>query len=198
MIMTARPTLDDLGWPVLTERLTLRRARPADADIVFTYRRLEPVGRWLTRIQTDREEWEREWHARGPTTIVVERDGTLIGDTRIVPEDAHSQAEVESRARGVQAELMWAFDPAHQGNGYGTEAVRALIEIAFRDLRMRRLVAFCYTANEPSWRLMERVGMRRESVMIAGTLHRDGSWHDFFGYALLANEGQRQRRRDLE
>ena len=62
----------------------------------------------------------------------------------------------------VQAALGWAFHPDHAGHGYATEAVRELLRVCFDDLRLRRVTADCFADNEASWRLMERVGMRRE------------------------------------
>lgn len=181
-----RHPLDDLSWPVRTERLTLRRGRPDDAAAVFAYRSLGEVGRWLTRIQTDPHAWEENWAQRLSTTVVAECGGELIGDMRLVIQDAHAQGEVQPRAVGVEAELMWAFDPDWRGQGYATEAVACLIRLAFDELGLRRLVAFCFSDNTPSWRLMERVGMRREGHSRASTLHRDGTWKDFLSYGLIA------------
>jgi RimJ/RimL family protein N-acetyltransferase len=188
MDRVSHPTLDDLSWPVRTARLTLRRGRPDDAGAVFAYRRLEPVGRWLTTVQTDLAAWERNWRVRLPSTVVVQHAGRLIGDTRIVIEDAHAQFEVAARGSGVEAELMWAFHPTAHGQGFATEAVAELIRIAFAELGLRRLTAHCFADNAPSWRLMERVGMRREGHSIASTLHRDGTWRDLYSYGLLAGE----------
>jgi RimJ/RimL family protein N-acetyltransferase len=183
-----RPTLDDVSWPLRTQRLTLRRARPDDLGAVFAYRRLEPVGRFLTTVQTDLAGWERSWRARTPSTIVVEHDGQVIGDTRIVVEDAHAQSEISAHGVATEAELMWAFNPTAHGQGFATETVGELIRISFAEFGLRRLVAHCYADNEPSWRVMERVGMRREAHEIASTLHRDGTWRDFYHYGLLASE----------
>jgi RimJ/RimL family protein N-acetyltransferase len=183
-----RPSLDDVRWPLHTARLTLRRGRPEDAEGVFAFRRLEAVSRWLTRVQTDPFAWAREWNERVTSTIVVECDGALIGDTRVVIRDAHAQGEVADRAVGVEAELMWAFHPDWTGRGYATEAIEGLVRIAFTELGLRRLVALCFADNEPSWRLMERVGMRREGHDVAATLHRDGTWCDFLHYALLPSD----------
>jgi RimJ/RimL family protein N-acetyltransferase len=88
----------------------------------------------------------------------------------------------------VQAEIGWCIDPAVQGQGYATEAVRELIRIAFEELGLRRLVAHCFAANKASWRLMERVGMRREVYTVKESLHRSGEWMDGMSYALLAEE----------
>ncbi len=80
------------------------------------------------------------------------------------------------------------LDPRHQGQGYGTEAVRALLGLCFGPLGLRRVTAGCYAGNERSWRLMERVGMRRETHTVQEALSRSGAWVDGLGYALLAEE----------
>ena len=55
---------------------------------------------------------------------------------------------------------------------------------------------FCFADNEPSWRLMERVGMRRELYAVRESLHRSGAWLDGLGYALLADEWRSRRTPD--
>jgi len=121
-------------------------------------------------------------------SVVVVLDGAVIGDLMVAVEDAWAQAEVAEQARGVQAELGWVFHPDHTGRGYATEAVRALLRLCFTDLRLRRVTANCFAGNEASWRLMERVGMRRELYTVRESLHRSGAWLDGIGYALLADE----------
>jgi RimJ/RimL family protein N-acetyltransferase len=121
-------------------------------------------------------------------TLVVELAGVVIGDLMIRVEDAWAQVEVKEQARGVQAELGWVLDPGHQGKGYATEAVRALLGLCFDALGLRRVTAGCYAPNEASWRLMERVGMRCEVHTVRDSLHRSGEWVDALGYALLADE----------
>jgi RimJ/RimL family protein N-acetyltransferase len=103
-------------------------------------------------------------------------------------EDAWAQAEVADQARGVQAELGWVLHPDHAGNGYATEAVRGLIRLCFEDLGLRRVTANCFADNVASWRIMERLGMRRETYTVRESLHRTGDWLDGMGYALLAEE----------
>ncbi len=83
------------------------------------------------------------------------------------------------------------FDPAHAGRGFATEAVRAAVDVCFGPLGLRRVEANCFADNERSWRLMERIGMRREVHVLGESLHRDGTWRDGFGYALLATEWPR-------
>lgn len=179
-----------LPWPRRTDRLLLRPVTKDDFEAVWLIRRQEPVSRWMTSLSDDRDRFfELMADAdRMAKTLVIERDGRVIGDLMLAPEHAWAQAEVADQAEGVQAEIGWCLDPAAGGQGYATEAVRELIRIAFEELGLRRLVANAFAANEPSWRLMERVGMRRELYAVRESLHRSGEWMDGISYALLADE----------
>jgi RimJ/RimL family protein N-acetyltransferase len=178
-----------LPWPRHTERLTIRPVTEDDFEPMWQIRRQESVGRWMTALSTDWGEFlEEAKKERMGKTLVIERDGVLIGDLMISPEDPWAQTEVADRAKGVQAEIGWCIDPAVQGRGYATEAVLELIRLGFEELGLRRLVAHCFAANEASWRLMERVGMRREVYTVKESLHRSGEWMDGMSYALLAEE----------
>ncbi len=182
--------LDAVAWPVRTDRLSLRPATADDLEATWQFRRLESVSRWLTSAPSTVEDYRTKFvdPARLATTLVVELRGTVIGDLMLRVEDAWCQSEVKEQARGVQAELGWVLHPDQAGHGYATEAVGELIRICFEHLRLRRVVANCFAANETSWRLMERVGMRRELHAVAESLHRSGEWLDGLGYAILAEE----------
>lgn len=183
-----------LTRPLRTERLTLRPATRADADATWAYRRLDGVSRWLTSRPDDAEEYREHFAdpARLAVTAVIQLGhdpaGPVIGDLMLRREDAWGQREVEDQAVGTQAEIGWSLHPAHTGHGYATEAVRALLRVAFEDHGLRRVVANCFYDNEPSWRLMERLGMRRETHAVRDSLHRSGEWLDSLAYALLAEE----------
>ena len=182
--------LDEISWPVRTERLSIRPAVADDLDAVWRVRRIESVSRWITTAPATREEFRVYFEDPGrlAKTLVVELDGLVVGDLMLAIEDAWSQSEVAAQARGVQAELGWCIDPGYGGRGYATEAVRALMRICFEHLGLRRVTANTFADNEPSWRLMERVGMRRELHTVRESLHRSGEWLDGLGYALLADE----------
>ncbi|MCW2855706.1 MAG: GCN5-related N-acetyltransferase [Marmoricola sp.] len=189
-MITCMRAMSELEWPKQTERLRLRPTVEADLDALWAIRRQESVGRWMTESSQDRD----AFHARLMVpdhlakTITLELEGRIIGDLMIAVEDAWSQGEVRDQARGVQAELGWCLDPAVEGHGYGTEAATELIRICFAELGLRRVTAACFADNEPSWRLMERIGMRREAHNVADSLHRDGRWLDGFVYAVLHDE----------
>jgi RimJ/RimL family protein N-acetyltransferase len=191
--MAAR--LDQIAWPVRTERLSLRPAVKADLDATWRFRSNDAVTQWMTSATTSREEYRARFEDPGrlAQTLVIELDGEVVGDLMLKIEDAWAQAEVAEQARGVQAELGWCLDPEHAGRGYATEAVAALIRLCFEDLGLRRVTANCFADNEASWRLMERLGMRREIHTLRESLHRSGEWLDGMGYALLADEWRDRR-----
>jgi RimJ/RimL family protein N-acetyltransferase len=179
-----------LPWVVVTERLSLRPGSVEDAEATWEYRRLPRVAEWLTEIPHNLATYRATFEDPGrlATTVLVELEGRVIGDFMLRVGDAWAQVEVADGGRNSQAELGWVLDPRFTGNGYATEAVQALLRVCFEDLGVRRVTATCFLGNESSWRLMERVGMRRETHAVAESLHRSGRWLDTVGYALLADE----------
>ena len=184
--------LSAVSWPNYTARLTIRPAIPADADGTWRFRCLPGVDQWLSSRSTTLDEYRTKFTDpdRLSKMLVVELDGAVIGDLMVAVKDAWAQSEVQDQARGVQAELGWCLDPAHHGHGYGTEAVAELLRICFADLGLRRVTASCFADNTASWRLMERLHLRREQHTMRESLHRSGQWLDGYGYALLADEWQ--------
>lgn len=190
--------LTSVAWPLRTARLSIRRAIAEDVSPTWAWRRLPEVGEWISRAPADFETYQAQFTdpARLAVLLVIELDdpadpddrGRLIGDVMVRVEDGWAQAEVADDARGTQAELGWTLDPAFRRRGYATEAVRAVIGACFGPLGLRRVHAGCFAANEPSWRVMERLGMRREEHSRGTGLHRSGVWLDGMDYALLAEE----------
>ena len=166
-----------LERPLRTERLTLRPGTARDADPTWSYRRLDSVNEWLTGRPDDLDGYRERFTepARLAATVVVVLGHDVIGDFMLRREDAG-------------AELGWVLDPTVTGHGYATEAVRELLRHCFEDLGVRRVTASCFLGNEASWRLMERVGMRRELHAVRDSLHRSGRWLDTVGYAILDEE----------
>jgi RimJ/RimL family protein N-acetyltransferase len=189
-VSAASSPLAAVSRPVRTARLLLRPATPDDLEASWAFRRLDAVVYWLTSGPRTLEEYRAVFEApqRLAKLIIVELDGAVIGEVMATVEDGWAQAEVAEQARGTQAELGFVFDPGYAGHGYATEAVRELIRICFTELGLRRVTASCFAGNEASWRLMERVGMRRELYTVRDSLHRSAGWVDGMGYALLAEE----------
>jgi RimJ/RimL family protein N-acetyltransferase len=172
---------------VSTARLTLRRATVDDADAVLTYRGSPLVTEWLGSPPQDFHE-RFVAPERLDLLLVIERDSVVIGDLMVKITDAWAPPQLAEQAKGIQAELGWALRPEETGKGYATEAVEAVLRLCFEDLCLHRVTADCFVGNVPSYRLMERVGMRREQHAVKDALHPSGEWMSGYGYALLAEE----------
>jgi RimJ/RimL family protein N-acetyltransferase len=192
IIESVTANIADVRWPICTKRLLIRPAELSDLEATWRFRKIPAVSEWLSSATTEFDVYRAKFEdpARLSHTLVFELDGLVIGDLMLRVEDGWAQAEVADRAKAVQAELGWCIDPAYSGHGYASEAVSALIEVCFTTLGLRRITANCFADNTASWRLMERLGMRRELYTVRESLHRSGEWLDGMGYALLVDEWQ--------
>src|SRR5262249_29626138 len=80
----------------------------------------------------------------------------------------------------------YAFAP-HNGRGYMTEGLRTVISRAFGGLRLHRLEANIQPKNEPSRRLVQRLGFRCEGFS-PRYLKISGKWRDHERWAITAEE----------
>ncbi|MBM3561681.1 MAG: GNAT family N-acetyltransferase [Alphaproteobacteria bacterium] len=93
--------------------------------------------------------------------------------------------------RGVsQAATLgyWMGEP-YAGKGFMTRAVRAACAYAFEKRGFHRIEAACLPTNEPSKRLLERVGFKQEGYA-RSYLNINGQWRDHLLYALLETDPQ--------
>jgi ribosomal-protein-alanine N-acetyltransferase len=88
------------------------------------------------------------------------------------------------------AELGYSLLSSARGYGYATEAVRLLCDEAFSSTSLRRLEAACVLENEPSRRLLARLGFTRVRLQRSGAVVR-GRAVDILIFQM---EGQRWRR----
>lgn len=186
---------EQVAWPVRTERLTIRPVTPHDFGRLFEIRAIPEVTHWLTGRPTSYEDYVDRYGtpARLGSTLVVELDGTIIGDLFLGVEAPYTQVEVRDQAEGSQAAMGWLLDPAYIGQGYATEAAAEVLRICFEDLGLRRVVAGAFAGNVASLRVMARLGMRIEGRTLRGSLHRDLGWVDGVEAAILAEEWRAKR-----
>lgn len=131
---------------------------------------------------------------KNPVTLAVTRrdTGRIIGSTGV-----H-----DVRPETANAETGYWIAKDHTRQGFGTEACRHTISWAFRaqtqgGLGLRRLRAFCSDQNEPSRRLLDSLGIRREVDQ------RDDYWVDGFGpttrlgWGVMADEWDGEHHRSL-
>jgi RimJ/RimL family protein N-acetyltransferase len=88
----------------------------------------------------------------------------------------------------TEAMIGYVFDPAYGGHGYASEAVLAMVAVAFEELGIHRLTAGCFADNLASVRILEKARMRREQHGVEDSWHAELGWVDGYTYGLLADE----------
>lgn len=90
-------------------------------------------------------------------------------------------------------EIGYVFNPMYYGNGYATESCRAILSYGFEELKARRIIAMCNPENTASWKVLERLNMRREGHLFKNIFFkydekRNPIWNDTYEYAMLLDE----------
>jgi [ribosomal protein S5]-alanine N-acetyltransferase len=78
----------------------------------------------------------------------------------------HYRFAAEAELGAGDLEIGYRLRKAAWGKGLATEGSRSLIRKAFADTRTTRVVAMALAANVASWRVMEKIGMRRASEFV--------------------------------
>jgi ribosomal-protein-alanine N-acetyltransferase len=79
-------------------------------------------------------------------------------------------------------------DKAHEGQGYVTEAVKAVLGFIFEHLKAHRVRLECDDTNVRSWRVAERCGMVKEGHIRENKKNADGTLSGTLHYGLLKRE----------
>lgn len=129
--------------------------------------------------------WFESVQQRADTVIFAIRlaeDDRLIGSCQL-----HGISHVH-RAAELQIRIG---TPALRGKGHGTDAVRLLLDFAFRDLNLRRVYLHVFCDNAAAVRVYEKAGFVREGLL-RGAAYVDGKYLDVLVMAILREEYDRQ------
>lgn len=171
-----------------TERLILREYEQSDWPAVLAYQsdplylryyhwteRSEPdVRAFVQRFVDQQHERPRLRYA---FAVTLRPDGRLIGNCNI-------------RVDAVDAcagEIGYEFASEVWGQGYATEAARAVVAFGFDTLKLHRVSAHCVADNAGSARVMEKLGMQFEGRLRENEWYKDRYW-DTLLYGILENE----------
>ncbi|MCL2528041.1 MAG: GNAT family N-acetyltransferase [Defluviitaleaceae bacterium] len=153
----------------------------SDPDIMM-YRRGEPRSEAEVRDYLD---WaitnaEADPCSNFEYAITLKENGNLIGAATFmnVPD---------------YPEIGWTIHRDYWRQGYGTEMGIAMLRLGFETLRIHRIIAGCNAENQASYKIMERLGMRREGHFIKAQLGNsalNNKWCERYLYAILREEWQ--------
>ena len=196
-----------VAYPVRTARLLLRPLGEDDVEDVVAYRGRSDVCRWvpfepmsrnevLDRIRSSLGQLTEEGQA---LTAGVELPAAEARDA-VVDRQAHRRGSVIGdvvliwrNREHATGEIGYVFHPDYSGQGFATEAVRAVLDIAFETYRLHRVTARIDARNAASLRLAERVGMRREAHLVENEWFK-GEWSDEIDFAMLQREWLSERK----
>lgn len=173
------------NFMIRTDRLLIRIPEMKDKEDFFVYRSMPEIHKyqsWRPKLISEIEEFINKNVTVYPNTehtwlqlAICLNEGQMIGDIGI-----HFLED-------NQIEIGYTLSPKYQGNGYASEAVKAVINYAFSEWQKHRIIASVDPDNIHSVKLLERVGFRREAHFIK-SFRMDDQWYDDCIYAILEDE----------
>lgn len=150
-----------------SQRLIYRGIAESDAQLIVQWRSNPNNYQWFFRQQPITKEEHLSWFANylGDASrydfMVISTEGAPIGTVGI--------ANIENGS----CEISYMIgDPDARGKGYATEAVRAMCDLAFQELRLHTVEARILPENEASLAVAHSAGFIVEEVV--ARIHRDG------------------------
>lgn len=168
-----------------TEHLILRPIALGDSQAIFAYRSDAETNKYQNWIPKNLED-VNTFISKNPAAfdipdtwyqlvIVVKEFETLIGDVGIHFIDEY------------QCEIGCTLSKAYHGKGFATEALKAVFDYLFIQLKKHRIMVSIDPRNLDSIRLINRLGFRKEAHFIESMLIH-GEWTDDVIYAKLRSE----------
>lgn len=175
--------------PLLTDRLELRQLRPDDLDTWAALEADPDVVRYLyIDVQTRRQSADRLAAAIPRVSFETEHDALQLAACRRDTGEMAGYVLLAWTSRLHRSgEVGWIIGPAHAGQGFATEAARALLAVGFELLGLHRIVARADARNVASIRVMQRLGMRLEAHLVQNEWVK-GEWTDEVIGAILGDE----------
>src|ERR1700674_1600475 len=165
-----------------TDRLLLRPHILADAPELARLAGAHEVAATTLRIPhpysvADAEAFISEWQGaadeRVAFAIVLRENFAFLGGTGLRVEKEHRHAELG----------YWIGTP-YWGNGYATEAARAVLRYGFEVLNLHRIHASHFSGNAASGNILRKIGMKHEGRLPQHIL-KWGKYVDLELYGML-------------
>ncbi|MFZ2964219.1 MAG: GNAT family N-acetyltransferase [Rhodoglobus sp.] len=165
----------------------LRRLAEPDVDDVLAWMSDPEVARYQLYEPRNREQVAEHIAKAMAATVLGEKDDwvefAIQFDDRVIGLLYFTISSLEDRT----GEIGWALTRAHQGQGFATEAARAVLGLAFGELGMHRVYAELDPRNDASIALCLRLGMRHEAHFVEHMMFK-GAWADTGIYGILERE----------
>ena len=170
---------------ITTQRLVLRQPKETDARFFHEYStdpHVAPSAGWgMHNTMKDSLSMLKEFATvDGVWAIVDKLTNRMIGMIGLVDDPKRSNPKSKM--------LGYALDENFWGQGFATEASRAVIDYGFNALNLELISAHLYTYNQRSKKVLAKCGFRLEGVLRKTTLTADGQYLDEACYSLTIQE----------
>lgn len=174
-----------MDYSIETPRLYIRPIGVKDAADIFEYCRNEQVGYnagWKAHenVEETLRLMEVVFMREHVFGIELKETGKLIGSLGLVDDPKRANPNVKM--------LGYSLGEAYWGNGYMTEAARALLRYGFEVLELDLISAYCYPFNERSKKVLRKLGFVYEGRLALCEITYTGEVLDNECYALKRRE----------
>lgn len=111
--------------------------------------------------------------------IIAEKENEDVGLGTVILSD------IDYRNGTAQAHIK--MDKNARKQGYGTDALKTILEYAFNEMRLNCVYANVLAYNEPSQKLFEKLGFQRDGIL-RSRVFKAGKHVDMYAYSLLKGE----------
>jgi len=176
----------ELATPILeSQRIHLRPAKLSDFENIKSYRQDPENCRYIRSSEDDEhtykiveqlaKPWKLEHDFWNGLVICMVGSDDVVGEIVFKIEDWQNQ----------RAEIGYRLNDSVAGKGICTEAAKLLITHLFTEIGFFKVVAKCDPRNTASYRVMEKLGFKREAFFKDHYLMGE-EWTDQYDYGLLA------------
>ncbi|MEM7029345.1 MAG: GNAT family N-acetyltransferase [Chloroflexota bacterium] len=167
-IITKRLTLEPLTLDDVQAIYKIAQDKESIEDFQYVAHSLDDVKRWL----------EPSYHSPEELTWVIHKQTRVMGLFEVGLEAEYSDVKTNV------CRIGYFFDYKEHNQGYGTEALRGVVDWLFNHTSIERIEAGVTLHNVSSYRILEKVGFTREKI-VEGNWKWYGQVYDSAYYYLL-------------
>jgi len=171
---------------ITTERLIIRNFKTNDSNDLYEY---------LSDIETYKYEPGKPITMETAKDLCVERskNNSFLAvqlNNKVI---GHIYFNQIAPKKLLTWETGFIFNKKYQRKGYATESLKAVIEYGFTRMNIHKIIAHCNPKNISSWKLLERVKMKREGKLLKNIFftkdkERNPIWIDTYEYGILIDD----------
>jgi [ribosomal protein S5]-alanine N-acetyltransferase len=150
--------------PLSTTRLLLRRLQETDEEAIFFIRSDKEMNKYISRVRQTSLEESKAFIDRITNNINTGTSLYWAISTRERTTLIGTVCLWNFSTDGRTAELGYELHPSFQGKGIMDEAVKAVINYAFRYIGLEKIVAYTHFGNLPSLKLLTRNGFKHDPL----------------------------------